>query len=281
MAQIVGVHGIGWAFSSRSQMTETWLAALRTGLQNDRHPQADTVSFEAAFYGSHYNLGSGGKSAGEPLYRPADLLPGFELDLLEGLADAVKPDSGADPQEPGAKGVMVRSPQLLLNILLGVPFFGSLGASGIIRLIKQVHRYFSDDDLRAAVRGEVAAAVKSDTRVIVAHSLGSVAAYETLWEHPGRRIDTLVTIGSPLGIKAVRKRLDVTGDGHPGLPPAVRRWVNVAAEQDFIALEKHLKRRYGGAVEDFVVRNPMLECHDSTWYLQNLRTVRAVGAALG
>ncbi|MCX4750422.1 antibiotic ABC transporter ATP-binding protein [Kitasatospora sp. NBC_01287] len=281
MAQVVGVHGIGWTWSSRAEIAEAWPAALRKGLENGRSPHADTFSFEPAYYGALYNIGPG-KSAGEPLYQAADLRAGFELELLEELAEGVGQAASADgPQAAAAKGALVRSPQTLLNALLSVPYVGGATSSAFIRLFKQVHRYFEEPELRAAVRAEVVAAVRPDTRVVVAHSLGSVVAYEALWAHPEWRIDTLVTIGSPLGLRSVRKRLDAPGEGHPGLPPSVRRWVNVVADQDVIALAKRLKGRYGPAVEDFPVTNPLRGVHSADWYLQNLRTARAVGAALG
>ena len=39
------------------------------------------------------------------------------------------------------------------------------------------------------------------TEVIVAHSLGSVVAYEALCAHPEWPVRNLVTLGSPLGIR--------------------------------------------------------------------------------
>lgn len=282
MALIVGVHGIWWHWRSRAEMVETWQAAVRTGLGNVRSPHVDTATFEAAYYGHHYNAGTG-KSDGSRVFTAADVEPGFEFDLLEAMAaaaDPALPVAGPDAG-PATKGHTVRGAQAFLNAVQRTPFFGGMASSGIIRLLKQVHRYFADAELRREVRAEVSTAVGPDTRVLVAHSLGTVAAYEELWAHPEWEIDTLVTMGSPLGLKAIMSRLDPVAGAKPGLPPSVRRWVNVAAEQDVVALQKRLRPLFGDSVEDFVVDNPLLQFHDCTRYLANVRTARAVSAALG
>ncbi|MFB7895874.1 hypothetical protein ACWD33_05360 [Streptomyces xiamenensis] len=281
MARIVGVHGIGWSWKAREEMQETWHGALSAGLRNIRYPDAGAVTFEAAFYGHLYNGGKG-KSGSDVLYTAADVADGFEYELLEAMAREADPaafDEKSD--ESASKGIVVRGVQGCLDILERTPYLGGMTASLLIRQIKQVHRYFEDAPLGEEIRGEVETAIQEDTRVVLAHSLGSVAAYEVLWNLKNVRIDTLVTMGSPLGLKSIRRRLARTADAEPGRPPSVRRWVNVAAEQDVVALRKRINALYGGEVEDFVVTTPLRRMHDCTLYLANPRTARAVEAALG
>ncbi|MER6095356.1 hypothetical protein ABT154_05750 [Streptomyces sp. NPDC001728] len=281
MARIVGVHGIGWSWRSREEMHETWHGALRTGLRNIRYAEAATVSFEAAFYGHLYNGGTG-KAGGGALYTAADVADGFEYELLEAMAREADPAAfDEDGAEPAAKGGVVRGAQACLSILERTPYLGGITASVLIRQIKQVHRYFEEPALGEEIRAELETAIQEDTRVVLAHSLGSVAAYEVLWKLKDVRIDTLVTMGSPLGLKSIRRRLARSADAEPGRPPSVRRWVNVAAEQDVVALRKQLKTLYNDEVEDFGVTNPLLHMHDCTRYLANVWTARAVEAALG
>ncbi|MHA4777894.1 hypothetical protein L1085_025865 [Streptomyces sp. MSC1_001] len=262
-------------------MHRTWHTALRTGLENIRSRHAAEVSFGAAFYGHLYNGGTG-KAGGDALYTAADVADGFEYELLEAMAREADPAAfDEESAGPASKGLAVRGAQACLDILERTPYLGGMTASLLIRQIKQVHRYFEDPALGQEIRGELETAIEEDTRVVLAHSLGSVAAYEVLWNLKDVRIDTLVTMGSPLGLKSIRRRLARTADAEPGRPPSVRRWVNVAAEQDVVALRKRIKSLYGGDVEDFVVTNPLLHMHDCTRYLTNLRTARAVEAALG
>ncbi|MEU0965616.1 hypothetical protein ABZ357_09390 [Streptomyces sp. NPDC005917] len=281
MARIVGVHGIGWSWKSREEMHETWHGALSTGLRNIRYPDAGAVTFEAAFYGHLYNGGTG-KAGGDALYTAADVADGFEYELLEAMAREADPAAfDEESAGPASKGFVVRGAQACLDVLERTPYLGGMTASVLIRQIKQVHRYFEDPALGEEIRGELETAIQDDTRVVLAHSLGSVAAYEVLWKLKDARIDTLVTMGSPLGLKSIRRRLARSADVEPGRPPSVRRWVNVAAEQDVVALRKRIKTLYGGEVEDFVVINPLLHMHDCTRYLTNVWTARAVEAALG
>ncbi|MER5737531.1 MULTISPECIES: hypothetical protein [unclassified Streptomyces] len=282
VARIVGVHGIGWSWRSREEMHETWHGALSTGLRNIRYADPASVTFEAAFYGHLYNGGTG-KAGGDALYTAADVADGFEYELLEAMAREADPAAFDEESDgPASKGVVVRGAQACLSILERTPYLGGVTASVVIRQIKQVHRYFEDAALGEEIRGELETAIQDDTRVVLAHSLGSVAAYEVLWKLRDVKIDTLVTMGSPLGLKSIRRRLARSAHAEPGRPPSVRRWVNVAAEQDVVALRKRLEGLYGAdEVEDFVVTNPLLHMHDCTRYLSNVWTARAVGAALG
>jgi subtilisin family serine protease len=74
---------------------------------------------------------------------------------------------------------------------------------------------------------------------VVAHSQGSVIAYEVLsaMKATGIAIDALITIGSPLGIQEVQDFLE-PADG--SIPKAVNRWQNLSDPLDPVALDKGL-----------------------------------------
>jgi len=95
------------------------------------------------------------------------------------------------------------------------------------------------DPARQQVRSRVADALAAQQpSVVIAHSLGSVVAYETLWEHPELRVDLLVTLGSPLALPhVVFPRLQPTLVDEKGARPAnVARWVNLADPGDLVAI---------------------------------------------
>lgn len=60
MADVVAVHGILANRSSRDEMHDSWLAALREGLRNARFPRVEDLTLGCAFYGYLYNDGKGG-----------------------------------------------------------------------------------------------------------------------------------------------------------------------------------------------------------------------------
>ena len=99
--------------------------------------------------------------------------------------------------------------------------------------------------------------------LLLAHSMGSVIAYDALWELSRRDekdvvVDLWLTMGSPLGGNYIQKRLlgnEESGDRR--YPANVRRWVNIAAIGEMTALDMHLRNDFSemlsyGLVEDIV-----------------------------
>jgi pimeloyl-ACP methyl ester carboxylesterase len=122
-----------------------------------------------------------------------------------------------------------------------------------------------------------------DTCVIVAHSLGSVVAYEALCAHPEWPVSIFVTVGSPLGIRnLIFEKLDPaqqSGTGAGVWPAGIKRWVNIADTGDVVALIKELGSRFGPLVADHLVNNGAA-AHDATRYLTTRELGDAVSAGL-
>jgi hypothetical protein len=108
------------------------------------------------------------------------------------------------------------------------------------------YRYFRDEGgLGTRIRGELRMALEEagDAEVLLmAHSFGSVIAWDTLWEL-GRieqrpaRISLFLTIGSPLGSRLIRRRLKgARARGPRRFPPGIHRWRNLAALGGLTAL---------------------------------------------
>ena len=115
--------------------------------------------------------------------------------------------------------------------------------------LRDLRRYLRDDNgIAEHTRGMLklrlrAAAEGGQPVLLIAHSMGSVIAYDTLWElsASGRdhmRLDMLLTMGSPLGQRYMRKRLKGAGkSGYERYPGNIRRWKNLAAIGDLTALD--------------------------------------------
>lgn len=91
--------------------------------------------------------------------------------------------------------------------------------------------------------------------LIIGHSMGSVIAYDTLWElthiekNPGQ-VDLFLTLGSPLGMRFTQQRLrGVNEKGTQRYPHNIRHWVNIAAQGDLTALDPHLRDDYKSMLE--------------------------------
>ena len=131
-------------------------------------------------------------------------------------------------------------------------------------------RYFENRDgiadrIRALLAAELQSAWAAGDRVLLmAHSLGSVIAWDTLWQlshvaSPGRAdagIDLFLTLGSPLGTRFVRRRLlGAKASGARRYPQGIHRWRNLAGLGDLTALghrfaDDYAEMRRLGLVEE-------------------------------
>ena len=82
--------------------------------------------------------------------------------------------------------------------------------------------------------------------LVIGHSMGSIIAYDALSElwheenNPGR-VDLLLTVGSPLGMRFVQKRLIGSHEKNARrFPGNIRRWKNIATQGDLTALDPTL-----------------------------------------
>ena len=132
--------------------------------------------------------------------------------------------------------------------------------------------------------------------VVVAHSQGSMIAYDVLRQLQKAQVDVrlFVTIGSPLGLPPVRSVFKKwTGKDKLPFPPCVTRWINVAAVGDVVALDRELQNDIGahaaGSFQNVVVdraqrdANPLFagNPHSSMGYLSTDFVRREVREAVG
>ena len=127
--------------------------------------------------------------------------------------------------------------------------------------IQDTDRYFrNDDNIACSVRDlqkqPLREAVDRGEKVLlIGHSMGSIIAYDSLWElqyleQHERCVDTLLTIGSPLGMNYVQKHLHGLRDRQSrSYPGNFRRWINVSARGDLVALDASLADDFGELLE--------------------------------
>ncbi len=145
------------------------------------------------------------------------------------------------------------------------------------RLPAQAGAYLQQPAIRADSRQRVEDTIGDDTQVAAAHSLGTIVTYEALCAHPEWTVDTLVTIGFPLGDTIIHDRLEPTPlDGLGAWPGSVRRWVNVADAAD-PAAQHPLVGQFDGPLVEYAVSNGH-RVHDPDPYLNNPWTDGAIAA---
>ncbi|MFF8597927.1 alpha/beta hydrolase [Streptomyces sp. NPDC015232] len=281
--RLVFVHGIGAPRDAAADLDE-WLRAVAAGARAAGHSaqvSALTAGWAAdarfAYYGDLFRTagaqGTGAHAAGGPGDSPDDAL------LAELLREAVEERlAGPAPLTPaedaalraartrlappaGAQGAGAAARRVVnaVTSLLAVPGLrlvgGRLSARATLGMLGQVARYLNRAEsdgtttLDQRIRARVADCLDPHgPNVVVAHSLGTVVALETLHEqaageHPVD-VPLFVTLGSPLGIRtAVGPRVRP----HLGTPDNVGRWLNFWDRDDLVAARPRL--------EDFVKPN--------------------------
>jgi subtilisin family serine protease len=143
--------------------------------------------------------------------------------------------------------------------------------------IRDTAAYFFKPGLREKIQQRLVDQLPRDGTpvLVVAHSQGSIIAYEVLSQLAanGIDLDALVTIGSPLGIQEVQ---DLLQPRPQQMPAVVHRWFNFATLLDPVALDKGLADEYppqgdSEPVHDELVSNTSWNPHSAVGYLASPR----------
>ena len=151
-------------------------------------------------------------------------------------------------------------------------------------LVKQAYEYLRHADVREAIDGIVKPELTKGRMVLVTHSLGTVVGFRLLRElaKEGNPVDCplLVTMGSPLGMRAVSSRVQPPFES----PEGVGRWINAFDPADAVTLGKPLDAStFCKGICNFAdVDNGGEDSpHAARGYLRHRQTVDAITVALG
>jgi len=238
--KLVLIHGRGQASQDPAQLKHNWLAALRYGCDRG-HVQlpADTV-VEFAYYGDLLAdlvaqvgapLGQELRAKG-PVTVPNSALQGeilTEIAAHAGVSDSdIRLETGNLPIQKGpANWEWV---QAIIRALDHIP---GLNSRLIDAFTRDVYVYLTYSGVRAQVDKVVADALGDEPCVVLAHSLGTVVAYNVLRARAAMPYyPKLVTLGSPLGIQAIKQQLATPLVS----PPCIGQWFNAYDDRDVVAL---------------------------------------------
>jgi hypothetical protein len=149
-------------------------------------------------------------------------------------------------------------------------------------------RYKVRHELRQRCLSELCKAQSAGEKiVIISHSMGTMIAYDVLRNCPEcPQVDTLITLGSPLGIREVQDELVDGIDGVDFPAAKLNRWINIYDPLDPIAgadprLSTDYKSVKGKRVEDIKESNWGSWRHTLTHYLAGTQFRRALLTAIG
>ena len=127
--------------------------------------------------------------------------------------------------------------------------------------LRDLRRYLNNDNeiaeaTRRLLKMPLRAASQNQRPVLlIGHSMGSVIVYDTLWQlsHESGddvRIELLLTLGSPLGMHYLQRRLKGCREtGRKRFPDNITRWVNIAAVGELTAIDMRLQNDYADMIE--------------------------------
>ena len=155
--------------------------------------------------------------------------------------------------------------------------------------------------IRERVRSALCLALEySDQIMLISHGTGCIVTYDVLWQlshEPefadrirGRKIESWMTIGAPLGDSMVKKRLKgAKRKGLERVPSNVGSWHNLSAEDDFVShdntlgddFRKMLRQREVSSIRDYRIYNMTIRYgksnpHSSLGYLVHPRTSQII-----
>ncbi|MGW1994935.1 alpha/beta fold hydrolase [Embleya sp. NPDC001921] len=288
MARVVIVHGVGKQYLGRWSLRDGLARAVLDGVAAAGGTTGLTVDdVDVAFYGDLFR--PSGIRGSEERVEARHIVDPYETALLhiwwQAAAEA-EPDRVESADPTGTRGRVPVTAQRAVNALLRSRFVSTATAERfLLGSMRQVARYFHDDDIRHRAQEAVLRRLGSDTTILVGHSLGSVVAYETLCAHPGRGVHTLITLGSPLGLPGLildRLRPPPRRNGRGQWPAAVLNWHNINDRYDVVAAIKKLGPVFDtetNAVVDSTVSNGW-KAHDLSAHLTSATTGRAILAGL-
>jgi hypothetical protein len=243
-----------------------WMARLRQSLG----PLSDRIALNVAYWAPYLRSDRTQNMTGvQDLSTPAAAAAG---DVLADLSVATQPARRGSTS--ALRGLVPRLSQR----------YSQLTATVAVRMIQEIATYLSEPSgpQRIAAREAVAEAIKrARPRVVLAHSLGGVIAYEALWSHPELRLELLVTMGTPLGLNtSVAQRLQpgpVSGRGRR--PPQVDRWIDLSSRNDLM-VGAPLSSLFDG-VEAYRIDGGALDSHALSSYLTHPKLASVLAGYLG
>ena len=276
MVHLVVTHGRSHAFNVPSLTQRPLEEAIRWGLERVDSPDFATIPISLAFYGDYWRPDA---AELELVLESASTEP---TEVQQEIADDMLAAAGVEAAAEAAalEGLGFDSLNGLATVL---DRHLRLGDVVVRLLLDDVESYFGDARLRGLAIDRVAEAVAapSDDVILLGHSLGSVVVYDLVRQRPDLPVRGLITLGSPLGLPTVLRRLDA-----PRFPDGLARWVNVLDPRDLVTGREKLRDDFpsadGRAVEDRETegRPPSLTNptapHDGIVYLSSV----ALGSAL-
>jgi hypothetical protein len=286
------VHGINQQEREAADLQSSWLGWL-----GDAMPERgvlDRAEVQTPFYGKTlYNLMRGRGVNAVIEQGTGDSIDAEELAFISGAMEEVGQTAGLTAKEVAMEQRADEASAVEQGLLMNrrVNAIGRLlekysPAHGrfVLPLVRQAYAYLRKPGVAAGVDAIVGGNLDPAVRtVVVAHSLGTVVTFKLMraLAQAGRPVSCplYVTLGSPLGLRAVSAALGVPFE----IPPGVERWVNAVEPRDAVTLGKPLDAdTFVDGIENILdISNTQSDGpHDVQGYLSDRRIATKIEMAL-
>jgi hypothetical protein len=288
--RLVLVHGRAQEGKDSIALKAEWIASFREGLAKSSLtlPIAEQ-DIRFPYYGDTLDdLVRGSAQPADVIVR-GDAAGDAEREFIRSVLEEARVAAGITEEQlrqVGGQEVVARGPlnwEWSLAIVRAIDRFvpGGSGA-GIAIATNDVYQYLRNAGVRDTIeQGVRAALVPGVATVVVGHSLGAVVSYNLLRRDGaamGWVVPLYVTLGSPLGVSAIRKSLRPIQH-----PQCVTRWYNALDVRDIVALYPLDANSFDvdPAIENMTsVRNETPNRHGISGYLSDKDVARRVHDAL-
>ena len=274
--RLVFVHGRAQEGRDPVAIKKEWTDAFAIGAKVNGKTLAGVESVELPYYGdtladfaarADIPLASDITSRGGP---EVDEYLQFQAEVAEeirndrGITDAqIDAEYGNNPKERGPLNW-----EWVQAIVSAIDKHGGgLSSKALEQVTRDVFLYTNYPVVRDEIDKIVRAAVTTEPTIIVSHSLGTVVAYSVLQTDQRKLNADLITLGSPLAIRAIRRRFSPIS-----YPPNVKSWRNAFDKRDIVALYPLDKKNFdvSPAIENYAdVKNQTDNRHGISGYLDN------------
>jgi hypothetical protein len=283
------VHGRDQQGLDPARLTAEWMEALSQGVDASGGRLPDGVQVAFPFYGDKLDEFSraldipltsdiharGDQTQDEFLEFQAQVAQ--DLRVKAGITDAqVNLEYGTNPKPKGPQNW-----EWVQAIIRAIDKYGGgMSQSSLEIFTRDVFLYTTRAGVRDAIDEMVASDLTEEPTVVVAHSLGSIVAYNVLRSDRRRlQIPLLITVGCPLGIRAIRNQLKPLR-----YPPPIGGWFNAFDDRDLVALYALDATNFPvtPAIENYSkVKNRTNNRHGIVGYLDDQIVAERILATLG
>lgn len=288
---VLMIHGIGQEGSTQQELIDKWTSSLHgvaPGLL-----KGSTINM--AYYGTTLADWTTGKTKAAVGMgaddTEVDIGDDEEVKFLASALEEALVESGGGEAEIEAALEEAGDNAVPMDTFIGRRLVGLARAlekispakgSILLRVVKQGHTYLSASGAGTAVDAIVRPYLQKSPQVLITHSLGTVIAFKLLREMEAQgnsvEIPLLITMGSPLGLDAFKKKLAA-----PRRKPSfVKRWENFYDPSDLVALGKDLdESTFAAGIEnDGSVDNQTSNAHGIIGYLPHKGVIDALKKVL-